>query len=140
VYNNWFQTADVSQALGSSFSNVWIYNNVYGPEKRTLAATSARTTPQILFKSPKPPQLEPHPVRGKLAVDIEVNLLEPLRLAGVIVKLDDDELFLEPRAPRPGEVVIDSAKLSEGDHKLTVSAIDHRGVLGTQEAFIDVAH
>jgi len=139
VYNNWFQTTDVSQALGLSFGNVWIYNNVYGPEKRALAEITTRTTPQILLRSPKPPELEPHPVRGKLALDVEVNVLEPLRLAGVLVKLDDAELFLQPRAPRAGEVVIDTAELSEGAHKLAVSAIDHRGVLGTQEAHIDAA-
>jgi hypothetical protein len=139
VYANWFQTTDVSQALGLSFSNVWIYNNVYGPEKRGLAEITQRTTPQILLEAPRPPELEPHTVRGKLALDVEVNVLEPLRLAGVIVKLDDIELFLEPRAPRAEEVVIDTAKLSEGDHKLSVSAIDHRGALGTQEVYLDVA-
>ncbi len=140
VYNNWFQTTDVSQALGSSFSNAWIYNNAYGPEKRGLAEITTRTTPQIVLVSPKPPELEPHPVPGKVALEIEVNVLEPLRLAGVIVKLDDRELFLETRTPRPGEVTIDAAELSEGDHKLSVSAIDNRGALGTQEVYLDVAH
>ena len=140
VYNNWFQTTDVSQALGLSFSNVWIYDNVYGPEKRKLTEITLLTTPQILLKSPGAPELEPHQVRGKLALDVEFNVRDPLCLAGVIVKLDGSELFLEPRAPRPGEVVIDTTGLSEGDHKLSVSAIDHRGALGTQEVYLDVAH
>ncbi len=143
VYNNWIQTSNIAQALGpyggpgeQAYGNVWVYNNAYGPEKRKLAEIPYRTTPQILFKSPGPPEVDSHQVRGKLALDVEVNVLEPLRLAGVIVTLDDEELFLEPRAPRAGEVVIDAAVLGEGDHKLSVSAIDNRGALGTQYVYV----
>ena len=50
--------------------------------------------------------------------------------------LDEKELWLQPRAPEPGEVVIDAAKLSEGEHRLTVSAVGNRGALGTQYVYI----
>ena len=96
----------------------------------------SRTTPQILFKQPELPEKSPQAVAGKLAVDIEVNTLDPLRLAGVIVRLDDRTLFLEPRAPRPGEVVVDGDSLTPGSHKLIVSAVDNRGALGTQYVHI----
>ncbi len=147
VHHNWIQTSHVPQALGpyggrgeQAHGNLWIYDNAYGPDKRTLTEIPYRTTPQILFKSPGLPQVDAHQVRGKLALDVEVNVLDPLRLAGVIVTLDDQELFLEPRAPRPGEVVIDTAALAEGDHKLSISAIDNRGALGTQYVHITPAN
>jgi len=146
VYSNWIQTSDIAQALGpyggageQAHGNIWVYNNVYGPERLKLTEIPYRTTPQILFKSPGPPEVDSHQVRGRLALDLEVNVLEPLRLAGVIVTLDDEELFLEPRAPRPGEVVIDAAALGDGDHKLSVCAIDHRGALGTQYVYVTAA-
>lgn len=150
VYNNWFQTTNISQALGpyggpreQAHGNVWIYNNVYGPKKQKLTATVPRTTPQIHLKRPLPPGTTYdayEKVRGKLTLDVEVNMLKPFRLAGVMVKLDGKELHLKPKAPRPGEVVIDTTKLSNGNHLLTVSAIDSRGALGTQGVYIEVAN
>jgi hypothetical protein len=148
VHNNWFKTENVWQALGpyggssgpgEGGGNIWVYDNAFGPEKRKLTRIISRTTPQILMKSPPPPELKAHSVGDKLTLDVEINTLEPLRLAGVIVKLDGEELWLQPRAPRLGEVVIDAAKLGEREHRLTVSAVDNRGALGTQSVYIRAA-
>jgi len=79
-------------------------------------------------------------VRGELTLDIEVNVLEPLHLAGAMVELDGRELYLKPIAPRPGAIVVDTTKLSNGNHFLIVSAIDSRGALCTQGVYIEVAN
>ena len=150
VYNNWLQTTSISQAIGpyggpgeQAHGNLWIYNNVYGPKKQKLAAMLSRTTPQIHFKCPSPPGTTYdtyEKVGGVLKLDIEVNVINPLHLMGVVIKLDDKVLYLQPKAPRPGEIAIDTTKLSNGNHLLTVSAIDSRGALGTQGVYIEVAN
>jgi hypothetical protein len=150
VYNNWFQTTDISRALGpyggpgeQAHGNVWIYNNAYGPEKQKLNGIVPRTTPQIHFRCPSPPGTTYdtyEKVSGILKLDIEVNVIKPLHLVGVVVKLDGKVLYLQPKAPRPGEVVIDTTKLSNGNHLLTISAIDNRGALGTQGVYIEVVN
>ncbi|MFC1713035.1 hypothetical protein ACFL6S_05170 [Candidatus Poribacteria bacterium] len=150
VYNNWLQTTNISQALGpyggpreQAHGNVWIYNNVYGIKKQKLTTIVSRTTPQIHLKRPLPPGTTYdayEKVRGTLMLDMEVNVLEPFHLAGVIVKLDGKELYLNPKAPQPGEAVIDTTKLSNGNHLMTISAIDDRGALGTQGVYVEVAN
>ena len=62
------------------------------------------------------------PLSGRLVLDLEVNTLDPLRLAGVLVKLDDRGLFLEPRAPRPGEIALDLPALGGGARRSTPSS------------------
>jgi hypothetical protein len=118
---------------------VWIFENAYGPDKRTLRGIPPRTTPQILFKNPPPPTASAVAIKGDLELDVEVNTLDPLRLAGVIVRLDEQVIWLRERAPRPGEVTVSAAALQDNGHKLSVSAIDNRGALGTHYVFVTAA-
>lgn len=77
--------------------------------------------------------------RGQLALDVEIKTLAPLTLAGVAVKLDGRILWLQPRAPKPGEVGIDAATMGEGAHRLSILAVDNRGALGRQDVYLKAA-
>ncbi|MHC4403065.1 MAG: hypothetical protein ACYTG0_25670 [Planctomycetota bacterium] len=98
-----------------------------------------RTTPQILFRNPKPPTGRAQSIEGDLELEIEVNTLDSIHLAGVIARFDDAVVWLQPRAPKPGEVTIPASALRGKDHKLSVSAVDNRGALGTHYVFVTAA-
>lgn len=106
--------------------NMWVYNNAHGPEKKVVPIAT-QTTPQILFKSPQQPTRELEKMKGKLALDIEVNVLQGLQLKSVVVELDGKEIYSGAQAPQPGKVVINTQELENGEHKLTVTATDNRG-------------
>jgi hypothetical protein len=146
VHHNWFPTTeDPAPAFGpyaverveSACGNVWYYRNAFGPQKRLLDEIAPRTAPQILLKQPAPPSREIEKISGRCPVVIEVNTFDGLKLAGVRVALDDEELFLAPRAPEPEESVIDATELEPGRHTLTVTAVDVDGRLGRQFVHLD---
>ncbi len=147
VYGNWFLTEDSSQALGPHGSggetptaNVWVYDNVYGADRRHIAQLAWHTKPYILFKTPEPPQVECERVSGSLPLEIEVSVFEGLELKGVLVELDDKPIYVGSKAPEAGTVVINTTELANGVHVIRVSAIDNRNVLGAQEVLIEVAN
>ena len=129
IYNNWFSEEDPALAVGQVKppGNVWVYNNVYGPDKKPVPI-AMQTTPQILFKTPQAPTRELEKVKGKLALDIEVNVLKGLQLKSVAIQLDGKEIYSGEKAPQPGKVVINTAQLENGEHELSVIAVDNREV------------
>lgn len=141
VHHNWFQgTMDASRGLGDKLANanVWAYDNAYGPEKALLAEVSCYTKPKILFRNPDPPVREAKKFSGDFALDVNVEVYEKLKLAGVRILLDDKEIYLSPQAPEQGDVVIDTTQLANGLYVLTVMAIDNRDVIGWMDVCIEI--
>ena len=139
VYNNWFSEANPAFGVMQVKppGNVWVYNNAYGPEKQIIPI-GMETTPRINFKQPPPPDKEPAKVSGKLALDIQVSVFDGLKLKSVVIELDGKEIHSGDRAPRPGELVINTAELENGDHELCVTAVDTRGVIAKHSVTIAV--
>ena len=70
---------------------------------------------------------------GSLTLDVDINIapIPGLSLAGVLILLNGEEIFLEQCAPNPGEIVIYEADLDAGNNILDIRAIDARGALST---------
>ncbi|MBI3946682.1 MAG: right-handed parallel beta-helix repeat-containing protein [Armatimonadetes bacterium] len=160
IHSNWFQDEDPSRAIAPHPGNVWVHNNVYGPRK-TLLPVGPGTTPQILFRRPHPPSETPEKVSGVLPLDIEVNVLKGVALKSVRIEVggkvvytgptqkpmrpDDARVegastvvYEGPRAPTPGEAVVDTRALPDGCHELTVTAVDNRDVAARHSVMLAV--
>jgi len=139
IHHNRFPSSDPERAVSQSWvldpsggeeertigGNIWVHDNVYGAEQ-TLIPIGDPTTPQILFKTPGPPQEELEIVTGDLPLDIEVNAFEGLELKRVTIDVDGDEVYTGEDAPEPGAMVVDTRKLANGEHDLWVTAVDTR--------------
>ncbi|MBI3947183.1 MAG: right-handed parallel beta-helix repeat-containing protein [Armatimonadetes bacterium] len=138
VYNNWFSESDPGLGVRQvePKGNVWVYNNVYGPEMKQVPI-GEDTTARILLKRPEPTG-EPARVSGKLALDFEVSVLEGLQVKRVTARVDDRELYAGERAPGPDEVVLDTRELANGIHELFIAVEDNRGVTGAQAVTLAV--
>jgi len=97
-----------------------------------------QTTPRILFKQPPPPTASPVKVSGKLTLDIEVSVLPKLRLKSVVIQIDEKEIYSGQQAPRPGELIINTLELKNGDHELSVTAVDNRDMTAKHSVTIEV--
>ena len=131
-HNNCFLNADPAQAVAHTEGNTWVHNNLYGADS-THIMMAEETTPQILFRSPPPPDVEVPELSGEsLSVDIEINLMDPLRLDSVFIQLDGTEIYSGNDVPGPGELDIAPCELDNSlpYHELTVIAVDDRGVVG----------
>jgi len=155
VHSNWFSTTDPAQAVAIALGNQWVYDNVYGPAKQKLAQVSMQSTPRIHFKQPPMMTRDPLKVSGKLTLDIEVTVLDGLKLQGVLIELEpkpkqgekpaesallDRPLYLNPRSPSPSEVTINTQELPNGDYELVVKAMDNRDVIARQSVVITVGN
>ena len=123
--------------VGYYDGNVWVYNNQYGSEK-IIVDLALETTPQILFNQPPPPHIDVPQLNGsELPIDIEVNVFEGLEITAVKVELNDKVLYEGTTVPAAGEVIINLTDLTsdQGNQKLTVTAIDNRGVEGTHTTY-----
>jgi len=129
-YNNIFLHEDPAHTVLHTNGNVWVYNNLYGPQ-HTLIALAQETTPQILFRQPAPPDEQIPLVGGVLPLDISVNVMNTLSLKSVLVELNGDTIYTGAKAPAAGEVLINTAALDTTlpYHVLTVTAVDNRDVI-----------
>lgn len=150
IHHNWFSEPpgqrDV-QMLDPA-ANMWVYDNVYGPDKIPVGI-GEQTTAQILFKNPSPPEMELEQVSGDLALDIEVDVCEGLQLSSVTISTaqvtrdpqkpgrdtevieNERKIYSGARPPEPGEIVIDTRELPNGENQIKVVAVDNRGVTST---------
>ena len=136
-YNNEFLIAKPEQSVVHYDGNVWVYNNKYGPGG-TLIEVANETTPQILFQSPPPPNIEVPRLSGsEIPIDISVNTFGELQVAEVTILLNDEEIYKGASAPSPGEIVLKTADLDNNlaQHKLTVNAVDNRGIIATHTTY-----
>ncbi len=127
IHHNWFSEKDPALAVGQTGPpcNLWVYENVYGPEKIRLPV-APQTTPRITLKQPPPPTEKPFVLSRSLPLDVDVRVMDGLRLERVSVELDQRTLYSGAHAPRPGDVVLDPSKLEPGLHELVISAEDDR--------------
>jgi hypothetical protein len=130
-YNNIFLHSDPTHAVLHSGGNVWVYDNLYGPQQ-TLIPIALETTPQILFVNPLPPNIDVPLLSGNIALDFKVNMLDTLTLKSVLVELNGNVIYSGVKAPAAGEVVINTSALdpTKPFQELTVTATDSRNVSG----------
>jgi hypothetical protein len=131
-HNNCFLNADPAQAVVHSEGNTWVHNNLYGVDS-THIMIAEETTPQILFRSPPPPNVDVPELPGEsLSVDIKIHLMEPMQLDSVVIELDGEAIYSGANAPGPGELNIALCELDSNlpYHELRVIATDNRGVVG----------
>lgn len=137
IYNNRFLNVNPSQAVSHYEGNVWVYNNLYGSAEK-LIVVAEETTPQIIFRYPPPPYLEvPVLSGGNISVDMDVNVLEGLKLTEVLISLDNKIIYSSNSAPKTGDFSIPDSIIdsSLNIHKLTVTAFDDRNIKGEQTTF-----
>jgi hypothetical protein len=94
--------------------------------------------PRIRFQQPPLPADPPPKVRGDVPVDIEVSVYGPLQLQSVVVHLDQEQIWSGQKGPHSGEITLDTRELTNGEHKLTVTATDNRGVSSQHSAYLAV--
>ena len=130
-HQNIFLQSDPMQSLFHLGGNVWIYDNLYGPQQ-TLIPIAPHTTPQILFVQPPPQDVDIPLLAGEIPLDFKVNMLDTLTLKRVIVELNGDTIYSGVKAPTPGEVKINTSTLDPSlpFQALTVKATDSRNVTG----------
>ena len=130
-YNNIFLHADPVQTVTHTGGNVWVYNNLYGPQQ-TLIKIADQATPQIIFHNPAPPDEQIPLVGGLVPININVNVLNTLTIKSVVIQLNGDTIYSGVNAPVAGAVVINTNTLdpTKPFQELTVTAIDNRGVSG----------
>lgn len=130
-HQNIFLQSDPMQSLFHLGGNVWIYDNLYGPQQ-TLIPVAPHTTPQILFVQPLPQDVDIPLLTGEIPLDVKVNMLDTLTLKKVIVELNGDTIYSGVKAPTPGEVKINTSTLDPSlpFQALTVKATDSRNVTG----------
>lgn len=136
-FNNQFLNVQAEQAVVHYDGNVWVYNNQYGLEK-TIIDIAPETTPQILFHFPLPPDIEiPQLVETEVPVNVEVNAFEGLSITQVTITLNDQVIYEGADRPTAGELTIQTAALNSdlAYHKLTVTAIDNRGIEGSHTTY-----
>jgi hypothetical protein len=133
IYGNWFSEADAALAVGQLEppGNVWVYDNLYGPEK-TLVQVGPQSTPRIRFRQPPPPTERPVKLDDALRLDIEVTVPDGLHLQSVEIRLDDRQIYSGPTSPPAGELTVDPSALTSGEHELLATAVDDRGGTATQ--------
>lgn len=131
-YNNIFLHTDPAQAIFHLNGNIWVYNNLYGPQQ-TLIPVAQQTTPQILFVQPPQPDETVPTIGGIIPLDIKVNMYDTLSLKSVVIELNGETIYSGTKAPAPGEVTINTASLNASlpFQELTVTATDSRNVSGT---------
>ncbi|MBI3948020.1 MAG: right-handed parallel beta-helix repeat-containing protein [Armatimonadetes bacterium] len=139
VYNNWFSESNPEMGVRQvePKGNVWVYNNVYGPEK-ALIPVGEDTTARVLFRRPAPPTENPEKVSGEFALDFEVSVLPGLQVKRVAVEVGGRELYAAARAPHAGEVVVNTRELANGIQELVVVVEDSRGVVSRQAVTLSV--
>ena len=130
-HHNIFLNSDPAQAIDHLGGNVWVYENLYGPQQ-ILIPIALQTMPQILFVNPPPPAEDVPVLSGNIALDIKVNMLDTLQLKTVLVQLNGDTIFNSNHAPTAGEVSINTSTLDPllPFQELTVTATDTRNVSG----------
>lgn len=130
-HHNIFLNSDPAQAVVHLDGNVWVYENLYGPQQ-TLVPIALQSTPQILFIQPAPPDIEVPVLSGDIAVDFKVNLLNTLELKSVLVELNGTTIYSGDKVPTAGEVTINTLTLDPAlpFYELTVTATDTRNVVG----------
>lgn len=136
-YNNEFLIAKPEQAVVHYDGNVWVYNNKYGLGG-TLVEVALETTPQILFNSPPAPDIEVPRLSGsEIPIDIAVNTFGELLVTEVTILLNEELIYTGANVPSPGELMLKTAELDSNlaQHKLTVNAVDNRGVMATHTTY-----
>ncbi len=138
-HQNIFLNSNPAQAVVHLNGNVWVYDNLYGPQ-RTLIPIALQTTPQILFVQPPALDVDIPLLGGNIALDIKVNVLNTLELKSVLVELNGKPIYLGTKAPAPGEVIIDTSTLDPSlpYQELTVTATDTRNVVGKHTTLFKV--
>ncbi len=134
-FNNKFLNSDPEQAVMHVGGNVWVYNNLYGTEE-TPIYISDQSTPQILFHTPPPPDIEiPTIDGGAFSVDIEINLNNPsdMTLTRVLIELNGDTIYSEDHVPQSDELMIDQSMINSAlpYQELKVTAVDDREIAGS---------
>ncbi len=129
LHHNWFSEPDVDIALqqlvrdDGAHGNIWVHENVYGPEKK-LVEVAPQTTPQIVFVAPPGPNRNMPAIAEPIALNVQVRAFPPRTLKRVTVSVDDEEVYAGEAAPEPGELTIDPKALGEGRHTVTLFAED----------------
>jgi hypothetical protein len=140
IHHNWFPHPDPERAVAQDWvleigldapkrspsGNLWVHDNVYGPEKK-LIEIADQTRPQILFKKPGPPEEEIEQIVGHMPLDIDVNVIEGRELKSVVIEIDDKKIYEGTAAPPAGELVLYAEALPVGSHDLWVTAVDDQG-------------
>jgi hypothetical protein len=132
-YNNIFLHDQPAQTIYNERGNLWVYNNLYGPEKKLIPIDPA-TTPQILLISPPQPDVEAPLLSGEtIPVNIRINMLDTLQLKHVLIELNGKTIYSGASVPAPGALSITKSMLgaSRPYHMFTVKATDRRNVTGT---------
>ena len=152
--------------------NLWIYNNAYGPDRDVVACTLF-TTPRITLIEPDHRRVRTrlgrgrggvthpplHHLRGKIPIDIAVEVLHGLTLAKVTIDLvipnvsrlyaggvyvprpsELRRLYEGSNAPSPGKVVLDTPTLPNGVYGLLVTAEDSRGIRDDHRTFFEIVN
>ena len=139
VFHNWFSTPDPATAIRQikQDGNLWAYDNVYGPDKKPIPLP-LECRPRIRFQQPPLPADPPPKVRGEVRLEIEVSVYGPLQLQSVVVQLDQQQIWSGQQGPPPGEITLKTRELTNGEHKLTVTATDNRGVSSQHSAYLAI--
>lgn len=130
-HHNIFLQTDPAQAIFHLNGNVWVHDNLYGPQQ-TLIPIALQTTPQILFNTPAAQTLDVPVLGGNIPLDIDINMFDTLTLRRVVVTLNGATIYDKPKAPATGEVTINTQTLDPAlpYQELTVKATDSRNVTG----------
>ncbi len=131
-YNNRFLNTAPEKAIVHYDGNVWVFNNKYGTEE-TLVPVAQETTPQILFRSPPPPDVLPASLnQEQIPLDIEINVLNGLSLTDVRIELNGETIYQGANVPAAGQLQINACELNALSpyQELSVIATDNRGVIG----------
>lgn len=139
IHHNLFPMADPaacvqqqSMAKAAKFGgNIWVHDNAYGPEKKTIAVAEL-TTPRIRFINPPPPTDKPCAVGKSLPLKIAVDTFGGIELKSVKVMLDGQAIYEAAHPPGPGDISLNASGRGDGPHLLSVAAADVQGRTAVQ--------
>jgi hypothetical protein len=143
VHHNWFISTNVSRAFRFFYyagGNAHVFDNVYGAEKLLINET-VKPDPfiytaesNIVQSLADPTQIRfgfdtttigNEPLRGiaqvrLLPIGIDANISDIVAVRMVRVMLDDAVIYQAKEAPLSGAIAIDTTRLSDGAHNLTL--------------------
>lgn len=162
IHHNWF--IDPSPNQGASYryyhgGNARIYDNVYGPDKtliEVMVTPSAFIYPQgsnaiaaladgskLSFGFAKPSAKSTETVRGTVNIELlpitaEGSMKDAFAYTGVKIRLAGETIYQGKDVPAPGELTLDTTKLSNGTYALLLEIDTNLGGVLQKNVFIKV--
>lgn len=134
---------DEERQSGYAWYGTWPHNLLHraahtGYLDQLHASLPDHPTPRLLIRGHFAGQ-EPT-VQGSVPLDIEVASHDPTSITRVLIQIDDNPLYDDGAPPTPGSLDIDTTKLANGLHTLSVTVYTGDGKAHTRSTHFRVAN